>query len=166
MTKRRDAIIAQLASLRDVVAGFGPRTTSEDPGKAAREAAEAAEHAERRPSGPSRRPSEAQDAAEETPSSPSRATCGEPGDPLKHSPFYVGFFGAAGAVLAFWLGQQILAIGSVLILIVVSLFLAAGLNPLVEWFERRGLRRSLRRARGHRRRAGRGRRSSCSRSCR
>ena len=46
-------------------------------------------------------------------------------------------------MLAIWLGQQIQAIGSVLILIVVSLFLAAGLNPLVEWFIRRGLRRSL-----------------------
>ena len=54
----------------------------------------------------------------------------------------MGFLGAAGALLAFWLGSQILAIGSTLILIVVALFLAAGLNPAVEWFQGRGMRRS------------------------
>ncbi len=65
------------------------------------------------------------------------------GQPLKrHSPFYVGFFGAAGALLAIWLGQQIISISSVLILIVVAMFLAVGLNPMVEFFMRRGLKRS------------------------
>jgi predicted PurR-regulated permease PerM len=114
------------------------------PGKAAREAAEAAEHAEEAAERAEEAAEEAQDAAEETHklAEPGHHL-GEPGDPLKHSPFHIGFFGAAGAVLAIWLGQQIMAIGSVLILIVVSLFLAAGLNPLVEWFNRRGLRRSL-----------------------
>jgi predicted PurR-regulated permease PerM len=38
--------------------------------------------------------------------------------------------------------MQIQRIASVLVLIVVALFLAAGLNPSVEWFVRRGLRRS------------------------
>ncbi len=67
---------------------------------------------------------------------------GEPGLPLaKHSPFYIGFLGGLGAALALWLGLRILDIGSTLILIVVSLFLAAGLNPGVEFFQRRGLRR-------------------------
>jgi predicted PurR-regulated permease PerM len=42
-----------------------------------------------------------------------------------------------------WLFHQAERIGGVLILIVVSLFLAAGLNPSVEWFQRRGMRRSL-----------------------
>ncbi|GAA2123710.1 AI-2E family transporter [Nocardioides bigeumensis] len=68
---------------------------------------------------------------------------GEPGRPLsRHSPFYIGFFGAAGALLAIFLGQQVQRISSVLILIVVALFLAAGLNPVVEAIVRRGLRRS------------------------
>jgi predicted PurR-regulated permease PerM len=68
---------------------------------------------------------------------------GEPGGPLKrHSPFYIGFMGAVGALLAIWLGQQILSISSVLILIVVAMFLAVGLNPAVEFFLRRGLKRS------------------------
>jgi predicted PurR-regulated permease PerM len=59
------------------------------------------------------------------------------------TPFALGFFAAVGALLAWWLGGLLLSIGSVLILIAVSLFLAAGLNPAVEWMERRGLRRSL-----------------------
>lgn len=69
---------------------------------------------------------------------------GQPGRPLKrHSAFYIGFTGAAGALLAIWIGQQILSISSVLILIVVAMFLAVGLNPSVEFFLRRGLKRSL-----------------------
>lgn len=71
-------------------------------------------------------------------------TYGTPGRSLKeHSPFAIGFFGAVGALLAIWLGQQILSISSVLILIVVAMFLAVGLNPLVEVLLRRGVRRSL-----------------------
>ena len=46
-------------------------------------------------------------------------------------------------MLAGWLFGQFERIGGVLILIVVSLFLAAGLNPSVEWFQRRGMRRSV-----------------------
>jgi predicted PurR-regulated permease PerM len=66
------------------------------------------------------------------------------GAPLKrHSPFYIGFIGAVGALLAYWIGQQIVAVGSVLILVVVAMFLAAGLNPSVEFFMRRGIRRAL-----------------------
>jgi predicted PurR-regulated permease PerM len=57
----------------------------------------------------------------------------EPGAPLGHGPFYLGFFGALGALTAFWLGTQVLAIGHILVLIVVALFLAAGLNPAVVW---------------------------------
>ncbi|WP_082564045.1 MULTISPECIES: AI-2E family transporter [unclassified Nocardioides] len=68
---------------------------------------------------------------------------GQPGPPIGHSPYYIGFFGGLGLLTAYWLGQQVLAIGSTLVLVVVSMFLAAGLNPLVEWFERRGMRRSL-----------------------
>jgi predicted PurR-regulated permease PerM len=64
------------------------------------------------------------------------------GDPLpRHSPFFIGFFGAVGALLAVWLGEQILSIGSILILIVVAMFLAVGLNPWVELIMRRGIKR-------------------------
>ena len=68
---------------------------------------------------------------------------GEPGPPLDHrAPFFVGFVGGLGALLALWLALNVRAIGSTLMLVVVALFLAAGLNPAVEFFERRGMRRS------------------------
>jgi len=59
-----------------------------------------------------------------------------------HAPFKLGFLVAVGALLAWWLGGLLLSIGSILILIVVAAFLAAGLNPMVEWLGRRGLGRS------------------------
>jgi predicted PurR-regulated permease PerM len=65
------------------------------------------------------------------------------GRPLKHhTPFYVGFFAGAGALLAWWLGGLILSIGSILVLVVVAMFLAVGLNPAVEFFMRRGIPRN------------------------
>ncbi|CAA9359112.1 MAG: Uncharacterized UPF0118 membrane protein [uncultured Nocardioidaceae bacterium] len=71
-------------------------------------------------------------------------TFGKPGRPLReHSPFFIGFFGAVGALVAIWLGQQLASIGSILVLIVVAAFLAIGLNPVVEMLLRRGVRRSL-----------------------
>ena len=67
---------------------------------------------------------------------------GPPSKPLTgRSPFAVGFFGALGVLLAIFLGQRILAISSILTLVVVAMFLAVGLNPLVELLMRRGLRR-------------------------
>ncbi|WP_165356752.1 AI-2E family transporter [Nocardioides zhouii] len=62
---------------------------------------------------------------------------------LRHSPFKIGFFGALGAVVAIFLSQQLLSISSVIILLVMSMFLAIGLNPVVEFFMRRGVRRGL-----------------------
>jgi predicted PurR-regulated permease PerM len=67
---------------------------------------------------------------------------GRPGKPLKrHSAFYMGFTGAIGALIAIWLAEQIQSISSVLVLILVAMFLAVGLNPAVELFLRRGLKR-------------------------
>lgn len=81
------------------------------------------------------------DAAEAAPAPP-HDHLGEPGQPFsRHSPFYIGFFGGLGALLAFWLTSQVLRISSVLVLVVVAMFLAAGLNPVVEFFIRRGLKR-------------------------
>ena len=62
---------------------------------------------------------------------------------LRHSPFKIGFFGAFGALAAIFLSQQLLSISSILILLVMSMFLAIGLNPVVELFMRRGVRRGL-----------------------
>jgi predicted PurR-regulated permease PerM len=67
---------------------------------------------------------------------------GEPGPPLDHhAPFYVGFVGASGALVAYWLATNIATIGSTLVLIIVAFFIAAGLNPSVEWIEGHGIRR-------------------------
>lgn len=92
----------------------------------------------------SKDPAPAEDAEEKAaPARSERGDLGEPGPPLpRHSPFYIGFFGGLGALLAYWLGTQILAISGVLILVVVAMFLAAGLNPSVDFFVRRGLKRS------------------------
>ncbi len=128
--RRRDAIVAQLGALRDVVAGF-----ADDPAPA---------EAEIRRRGARRREVSAPDlrAGRVTRDGrPGRAA--EVTTPLHHrSPFAVGFLGALGALLAFWLGGLLLSIGSTLVLVVVALFLAVGLNPLVEYFESRGLSRN------------------------
>jgi predicted PurR-regulated permease PerM len=68
---------------------------------------------------------------------------GKPGRPLsRRSPFRLGFTAALGVALAYGLVNALIAVRSVLILILISAFLAIGLNPAVEAFERRGLRRT------------------------
>lgn len=71
----------------------------------------------------------------------------EPGplDPsdTRHGPVLLGFLYALGALVAFWLGGLLLSVGSILILVVVALFLAAGLDPAVRWLQRRGLNRPM-----------------------
>ena len=56
-------------------------------------------------------------------------------------PVALGFLYAFGALLAYQLGTLLLSVSSVLILVVVALFLAVGLDPAVEWVVRRGVRR-------------------------
>jgi predicted PurR-regulated permease PerM len=94
-------------------------------------------------SGPQEADAEATEDTEDVGAVGGPVDLGEPGPPLDHrAPFFVGFVGALGALLAYWLATNIAAIGSTLILIIVALFLAAGLNPAVTFFERRGLRRT------------------------
>jgi predicted PurR-regulated permease PerM len=58
---------------------------------------------------------------------------GRPGRPLRRtSPFYLGFVGGLGVLSAYVVAQAILQARQVLVLIAVSLFLAVGLNPLVD----------------------------------
>ena len=69
---------------------------------------------------------------------------GKPGRPLsRRSPFRLGFTAALGIALAYGLVNALIAVRSVLILILISAFLAIGLNPAVEALERRSVRRSL-----------------------
>ena len=69
---------------------------------------------------------------------------GMPGPALRRSnPFVFGFFAALGVLVAWGLWNALGQARSVLILLLVSMFIAVGLNPLVEWFMRRGLKRGL-----------------------
>lgn len=61
---------------------------------------------------------------------------------LQHSPVALGFLLAVGALLAHWLGGLILSVSGILVLVVVAMFLAAGLNPLVVLLGRHGLSRA------------------------
>ncbi|WP_082310255.1 AI-2E family transporter [Nonomuraea sp. SBT364] len=68
---------------------------------------------------------------------------GKPGRPVSGSPFVFGFTAALGVLSAWLLVQALTVTASALVLIVVSLFLAVGLNPAVRWLEERGLRRGV-----------------------
>jgi predicted PurR-regulated permease PerM len=59
------------------------------------------------------------------------------------SPFRVGFVGALGVLVAYGLAQALVRAQSVVILIVVALSIALGLNPLVRGLVHRGVKRGL-----------------------
>jgi predicted PurR-regulated permease PerM len=70
-------------------------------------------------------------------------TYGVVGRPLnRHSPFYIGFFGATGALLAIGLWQMVGRLSTTLTLLIVSMFLALALNPIVDALVERGVRRA------------------------
>ncbi|MET8869256.1 AI-2E family transporter [Nonomuraea sp. NPDC004580] len=66
---------------------------------------------------------------------------GLPGKPLARGPFLFGLVGGLGVLTALALAQMIVASLSTIILVVVAMFLAVGLNPAVEALQRRGLAR-------------------------
>ena len=67
---------------------------------------------------------------------------GTAGKPVNTShPFYFGFMVTIGALLALTMLQALASASAVFILIIISLFLAAGLNPAVLFFQNRGLSR-------------------------
>ena len=69
---------------------------------------------------------------------------GTPGPRLsRRAPYLVGFLGGLGLLSAIAVGSVVWSIRSVLVQILVAFFIAAGLNPSVRFFERRGMRRSL-----------------------
>jgi predicted PurR-regulated permease PerM len=69
---------------------------------------------------------------------------GRPGPPMRRSnPFLFGFFAALGVLVAWGLWNALGRASSVLVLLIVSIFIAVGLNPVVEWLMRRGMRRGL-----------------------
>ncbi|WP_460723496.1 AI-2E family transporter [Nocardia heshunensis] len=54
----------------------------------------------------------------------------------RRSPFMIGMAGAAGVAVTYGAIQAVIAVGQVLILIVIALFLAIGLEPAVSWLVR------------------------------
>lgn len=67
---------------------------------------------------------------------------GRIGRPIsRHSPLRIGFTAALGVALAYGLVQALVAVRSVLLLLLVAAFLAIGLDPAVQWLERRGVTR-------------------------
>jgi predicted PurR-regulated permease PerM len=67
---------------------------------------------------------------------------GKPGRPLsRRSPFRIAFTAALGVALAYGLVKAVVAVRSVLILLLISAFLAIGLNPAVESMTKRGVQR-------------------------
>jgi predicted PurR-regulated permease PerM len=68
---------------------------------------------------------------------------GAPGHPLnRRSPFYVGLVGGLGLLAAYGIVQLLAGLSQVVTLLVISLFLALGLDPVVRWLQRLGLRRA------------------------
>jgi predicted PurR-regulated permease PerM len=68
---------------------------------------------------------------------------GRPGPAFdRKAPYVAGLLAGLGLLTAIAAGKVLLTISGVLVEIVVSLFIAAGLDPLVRVLERRGLRRS------------------------
>jgi predicted PurR-regulated permease PerM len=67
---------------------------------------------------------------------------GAPGPPLNRAhPFYVGFVGALGALIAWEVLKVVGNLSGVLTLVGVAAFLAIGLDPVVRWLQGRGLSR-------------------------
>lgn len=68
---------------------------------------------------------------------------GEVGEPVaERSPFRIAFTATLGVLLAIVLARAVQLVSDVLVLIVISAFLAVGLNPAVEFLQHRGWRRS------------------------
>ena len=71
-----------------------------------------------------------------------RPDFGDAGAPIDRGhPFYFGFVATIGALSAFVLMRALASASQVFVLIIVALFLAAGLNPAVEAIRKRGLSR-------------------------
>jgi predicted PurR-regulated permease PerM len=67
---------------------------------------------------------------------------GAPGRPMnRRSPFFIGMAAAAGVAVTYGLVELTIRARTVLVLIGLALFIAAGLDPAVTWLTRHGARR-------------------------
>ncbi|HEY2298560.1 MAG TPA: AI-2E family transporter [Jatrophihabitans sp.] len=68
---------------------------------------------------------------------------GRPGRPIsRQSAFYKGFAATLGVLVALAIGFAVREVSSVLVLVLIAVFLAVGLNPIVEFAIRRGMKRA------------------------
>ena len=119
----------------DEPAGDDRTEDTEDTEIRAQEAVRTQEIVEEDPGGSDGRIQEALDTAatvaEET------GGLGTPGRPInKRSPFMIGLTGALGVAVAFGLIELVIRARSVLIIIGLAIFIAAGLDPVVGWLTR------------------------------
>jgi len=69
---------------------------------------------------------------------------GRPGRPLnRRSPFFIGMTATAGVAITVGVIELIIKAGSILILVGMALFIAAGLDPIVSWLTRHRVPRWL-----------------------
>lgn len=83
-----------------------------------------------------------EDATEDVPETPVRPY-GEPGEPLRQSPFLVGLTAGLGLVTAYLVYLGVSSLWSILVLVIVAGFLAVGLHPAVVRLRKLGLSRGL-----------------------
>jgi len=62
---------------------------------------------------------------------------------LERAPFQTGFLGVLGGLAAIALVGVLQSLQSILVIVILSLFIALGINPLVEWLVRHRLRRAI-----------------------
>ncbi|PZG16017.1 AI-2E family transporter [Nonomuraea aridisoli] len=93
--------------------------------------------AEAKPAAGPEQPEQPEQPAEEGDAQP----YGLPGKPLARGPFLFGLVGGLGVLTAIALAQMVVQSLSTIILVVVAMFLAVGLNPAVEALQRRALSR-------------------------
>jgi len=62
---------------------------------------------------------------------------------LERNPFQIGFFLAIGAMTAFGLVTLAVSLKTVIVLVLLSLAIALGLNPAVDWLHHHGVRRGV-----------------------
>ena len=105
---------------------------------------------------PTPKPSSSQHPTDPDPDSAADQTAADPpgsapdpsprrrGLPFRRShPYYIGFVGGLGVIICFYLAESLLAVTTELILILIALLIAVGLNPLVEKLTTRGMRRGF-----------------------
>jgi predicted PurR-regulated permease PerM len=69
---------------------------------------------------------------------------GRPGRPMnRRSPFFIGMTAAAGVAITIGVIELLIKAGSILILVGMALFIAAGLDPIVSWLTRHRIPRWL-----------------------